>query len=248
MKKVAIVGCSDSKTLAPVGDPEFEIWGVNNLYHQGLARATRWFEIHSITELNGKWLRRGDPIFRGEVVTDYLRGLGEWAQKQTPATRVYMQRKNPLVPTSEEYPIADILKEFGGYFTNTISYEIALAIHEQFDEIHVYGVDMAVDTEYHWQRPSCEYMLGIAQGRGIKVYIPPQADLLKARFLYGFQEPEEFAWNKKLRSIEETMAQKRARVEAEHQKLTGVTRQLEGEIQQYLGAKGAIKEIKKIWG
>ena len=40
--------------------------------------------------------------------------------------------------------------------------------------------------EYAAQRPSCEYFLGIAVGRGIKVTIPTTSDLLAARGLYGF--------------------------------------------------------------
>jgi len=51
-------------------------------------------------------------------------------------------------------------------------------------------VDMAQDsvleTEYSYQRPSCEYLLGIAVGRGIEVKVSPQSDLLKADHLYGF--------------------------------------------------------------
>jgi hypothetical protein len=30
--KVCIVGCADSKNMAPFLDPEYEIWGVNNLF------------------------------------------------------------------------------------------------------------------------------------------------------------------------------------------------------------------------
>jgi len=56
--------------------------------------------------------------------------------------------------------------------------------------MHLYGVDMAQDsvleTEYSYQRPSCEYLLGIAVGRGIKVETAPGSDLLKADRLYGF--------------------------------------------------------------
>ena len=49
---------------------------------------------------------------------------------------------------------------------------IALAIYEDFDIIHVYGVDMAVCGEYEQQRPSCEFFCGIAKGKGIELYIP----------------------------------------------------------------------------
>ena len=59
-------------------------------------------------------------------------------------------------------------------------------------EIAIYGVDMAVgghdpNAEYSHQRPSCEYMIGVARGIGIKTYVPAKSDLLKVRQLYGFQ-------------------------------------------------------------
>ena len=200
-KKVAIVGCAESKMLAPFDDPEFEIWGVNNLYPH-IKRATRWFEIHNINHNGERFFRRGDRQFRGQEVDQYLSHLGEWAKEKN--CPVYMQKHWDIVPTSVEYPVQKMLKEFGTYFTNTISWELALAISEGFEEIHVYGVDMAVDSEYHHQRPSCEYFLGIAMGRGIKVHIPDQADLLKTRFLYGFQEPEELAWKRKTKSTKKT--------------------------------------------
>lgn len=238
MKKVAIVGCSDSKHLAPFDDTSFEIWGVNNLFPQ-LPRANRWFEIHHLSKEGDKFLRRGSLDFRGQKVSDYIRELGAWTKEKN--CRVYMQKIWEEIPTSTPYPLKEITSMFGNYFTNTVSYEIALAIAEGFEEIHVYGVDMAVDTEYHHQRPSCEYFLGLALGKGIKVHIPAEADLLKSRFLYGFQEPEIQAWNKKCMNISKSMAEKRA-------KLEGESRMKEAQINQYIGAQQAIKELNKIWG
>jgi hypothetical protein len=63
-----------------------------------------------------------------------------------------------------------------------------------FKEINLSGVDMAQDgivvqtAEYRAQRPSCEFFLGIASGRGIKVVLPPGSDLLIADHLYGFED------------------------------------------------------------
>lgn len=242
-KKVAIVGCSQSKTLAPFNDPDFEIWGVNNLYPH-LPRADRWFEIHHITK-EDNYLRRGDLKFRGQKVDEYLKQLGEWAQEKN--CPVYMQQKWDIIPTSVEYPIQKMVEVFGGYFTNSVSYQIALAIYEDYDEIHVYGVDMAVDTEYHHQRPSCEYFLGVAVGRGIKVNIPNEADLLKTRFLYGFQEPQKKAWDEKLKMMKQTMKEKKARITGEIDHFRKEIQFRENQIQQYLGAEHALIESNKIW-
>lgn len=244
-KKVAIVGCSQSKSLAPFDDPSFEIWGVNNLYPH-IPRANRWFEIHYLSQdANGKYLRREQPEFRGQPVEQYLTQLGEWAKSHN--CPVYMQKEWNLVPTAIQYPLQEILAAFGGYFTNTVSYMIALAIYEGFEEIHVYGVDMAVDTEYHHQRPSCEYFLGVAAGRGIKVHIPAEADLLKTRFLYGFQEPLKTSWDKKLILMKKTINEKEQRINndiANHMKQVEM---LKNQLQQFAGARHALQETDKIW-
>jgi len=70
------------------------------------------------------------------------------------------------------------------YLSSTIAYELALAIHEGFAEIHIYGVDLNTESEYAWQKPGVEYLIGVAVGRGIKVVIPDNCALLKAP-LYG---------------------------------------------------------------
>jgi len=82
------------------------------------------------------------------------------------------------------------------YYTNSISYLIALAMYElegveEDSAIGLWGVDMAqhgrhLKSEYAAQRPSCELFIGIGIGRGIKMVIPPECDLLKCKSMYGF--------------------------------------------------------------
>lgn len=235
--KVAIVGCADSNNQTPFDRAaEFEFWGVNNLHLTLPGPWTRWFEIHSITtDAAGRWLRRGAPDFRGQPVTKYLAGL------QALDIPVYMQGPCAAVPNAVIYPLDPIVGQFGRYFTNTISYMIALAIAEGFQEIQVLGVDMAVDTEYFWQRPSCEYFLGICQGRGIRFVLPDECDLLKTRFLYGFQEVEDTAFNKKVNAMLTAMHKRQAKAANQ---AANASKQHE----QYIGAIQATHEIKKIWG
>ena len=58
-------------------------------------------------------------------------------------------------------------------------------------EIGIFGIDLIVGTEYDWQKSCVEYMLGLANARGITVRIPPQAALLKQRWRYGYEtEPQ----------------------------------------------------------
>jgi hypothetical protein len=234
-EKVCIVGCSDSRSETPFDKKdEYEFWGVNNLYISMPGPWTRWFEIHQITNDGSKWLRRGKDKFRGQSVDQYLEQLGKLPFP------VYTQQVNPFMPNAVPYPFQDIIGQFGNYFTNTISWEIALAIKEGFKEIRVLGVDMAVDTEYFWQRPSCEYFLGIAAGMGIKIWMPDSCDLLKTRFMYGYEEAKELPFRAKIKAMRDGMKQ---RMEKAQQDAALANKQIE----QYVGAQSALNEIDKIW-
>lgn len=178
-EKVAIVGYAPtSRGKAPFTDPEFEIWGVNELYllipkdEEGAPRLDVLFEIHDY-----QWLTQK------ERNPNHLKWLQE--NQKIP---VFMVSHYDDIPMSFPYPKDEIVAEFGTYFTNSISWMIALAVKVGFKEIHIYGVDMATDTEYGGQRPSVEFFLGVAYGRGVKIFIPPQCDLLKCLHLYGFED------------------------------------------------------------
>jgi hypothetical protein len=241
--KVAIVGCADSKMAAPFSQPnEWEFWGVNNL-HLTMPKApwSRWFEIHNINFSNNTYFRRGKTDFRGQPVQQYLEGINALG------IPVYMQRPWTIVPNSVQFPFKPIIDKYGTYFTNTISWMMALAMIEGFKTIGVYGVDMAVSSplrhqnEYSHQRPSCEYFIGMARGMGIEVILPDNCDLLKTRYMYGLQEPQEHAFNKKLNDMLQSMEQRQTEADKKH-------KIAEQQIQQYIGARSAIQEIAKIWG
>lgn len=240
--KVAIVGCSDTKNLAPYNDPSWEIWAMNNAFH--VKPYSRWFEIHPIKKgPDGQFLRRKlirpgtfewSMEFRGQKMQDYIKSL---AALDCP---VYMQQHWEEIPKSIPYPVDQITGRFGRYFTNSVSYMIALAIEMGFREIGLYGVDMSTASEYGPQRPSCEFFIGICAGLGIKVTIPKQSDLLKTRFLYGFEEREQSEFEAKISSMMEAM-------EARKQKAAAQLEMAQKQVHQYVGAQEAVKEISRIW-
>lgn len=232
---VCIIGCSDSKTLAPVTDPNYEFWGVNNLFlTMPQVPWTRWFEIHEITHDGAHYLRRGKREFRGMTVDKY------WDKVKNLPCMTYVQKQWPDMKNGVLYPVKKITNIFGRYFTNTISWQIALALFMGFKKIDIYGVDMAVGSEYGHQRPSCEYFIGIATGLGVPVYLPPEADLLKTRFLYAFEEQKERDFTKKVRHAKEAMVARR--VQAMQQR-----DHLNRQVEQYIGAEVAMNEMEKIW-
>jgi len=186
-KKVAIVGYTAHQCLAPWLDDAWEIWGLNDLYevmpqyNEHLLKGdewerVQWFQVH-----------RNDHGMIPEGARDPKHG--EWLKNAK--CPVWMFEPLPEVPRAQRYPIEDVLKLFPrAYFNNTISWMIAKALLDGFEEIGIWGVDMALDgvhgqSEYAHQRPSVEYFVGWADGHGVQFYIPIESEICKCGFLYG---------------------------------------------------------------
>jgi hypothetical protein len=69
-----------------------------------------------------------------------------------------------------------------------IAADLDPAVMPKAPVIGVWGVDMATDTEYGAQRPSCEFFVGMALGAGFVVQIAPTSDLLSSGELYGVED------------------------------------------------------------
>jgi len=208
--KLVILGTANTMKDAPFEDDDFDVWTVSTAMTHGkdrVKRVSRIFELHC----DHKWKNRQNriPLMN---------------ERNVP---VYMQRHNEEIPKSVPYPIGTILNKYRDYMTNSISWMMALAIEEGYKELHFYGVHMVTTSEYADEMPSCEYFLGLAEGLGIKVYIPPAADMLKATKLYGY---EEYAPG------EERMRYRQKDLNAEMHQLEMQERQLHDVIQQYKGA------------
>ena len=166
MKSVAIVGFAvQTRDLANAEPPEVEVWGMN-VNHVFLKRWDRWFQLHPQSWHKGK----------------YGRDDAHLAFLRTCNVPLYMNDPMPDIPTATPFPYGAIAEDLGrDYLTSTGAHAIALAIHECYDEIKVYGINVATDLEYVEQRPCIEWLLGIAQGRGIKVTLPAYTMLLAGR-------------------------------------------------------------------
>jgi hypothetical protein len=102
---------------------------------------------------------------------------------------IMMQEVFKEAPASIRYPFEQMVTEFPrGYMTNTPSYMIALALMEGVTHLGVFGCHYDTGSEYGPQRGSMEYWLGVAEGRGVHVLIPPGCDLLnRPSLLYGYE-------------------------------------------------------------
>ena len=172
-KKVAIVGFAMSSAMAaPFDNPEYEVWGMNQLYRH-IPRADRWFEIHH------NW---HEHVVEG---TDHLGWL------QAFPGPIYNCTKIAEIPNSVPFPRADCAAAGTDYWTSSIAYMIALAIRDGFTTIDLYGIDLVVGEEYAHQKPCAEFWIGVAQGRGLTIGIHQNSALLKHQFAYGYDsEPK----------------------------------------------------------
>ena len=120
-KKVAIVGRGIGFEDAP---DHGEVWGVNHIILKKKS-VNRIFAMHS-----------------RQVIDSY---------GPTKATALYAKNnKIPFVtlevrediPTSEAYPLKEIIKTFRDYFSNSICYMIAYALYYGVESLDLYGVNM----------------------------------------------------------------------------------------------------------
>lgn len=153
--KVAIVGlASSTHDQAPWSNPEWEKWGLpwDDKYWPLMARH---FEMHDQRLLDGPHSQRKPG----------------YAERLAECERLY---------TQDNYPFEAVADSIGqAYWNSSIAYAMALAIHEGAREIAIFGVDMDGTDEYAYQRPNMEYLIGIARGLGINVYIPPESALCR---------------------------------------------------------------------
>ena len=225
--KVAIVGFTDHRVQALELDrSEWEIWGLNELHrYHSWELFDRWFEVH-----------KREDIEQDEQHIEAMAAMG---------IPVYMQRHHDDIPNSVAFPRERIMEALdSGYFTSSIAWEVAMALMMGFEEIHVYGVDMAQETEYAEQRNCLEFWLGYARGRGCKVHVPATSDLLKSIGQYGFgvegdlfttKLRERLAWLhnqdndrlKALRSLDSEYNEKRPQFQTRADQLQGAIREVE---------------------
>jgi len=186
-KKVAIIGSAQGWEAAPYDDPSWSIWGLSRMYHS-LPRWDVWFEIHPWDRLCERRDGQTPQVEQMRLRAEYQ----QWLQ-QDHGRPIFMKQHYPQVPNCVVYPLEQILEVFPGdpYFTNSVSYMIALALFQGVEQLAIYGVDMATKEEYTDQRSGVEYWVGLARGAGVDVLIPSISDLCKARVLYGmYDDPE----------------------------------------------------------
>ena len=173
-KRINIMGAAPGWEHTPFKNGE--VWAVNDTHRR--RDVDLMVDIHD----------RRNPKEEHDKIS-----LAELKERGTPAYTQYLMDGFPNV---KKYPIKEIKQEFDtDYFGSGIDYMIALAIYQGASEIHLYGIIMAKGSEYSHQKPSVEFWLGIAKGRGVKVRIHGYySAILKTKnfLMYGYQVPQDF--------------------------------------------------------
>lgn len=186
---VAIVGFGPTRNLAPWDDPTWEKWLCNRLPLQpGIGPWDRHFDPHHLA-----WTESHFAALQGkpELWTEYR----DWmAADHGPDKLLYIPDPQPWMPNSVRLPVEELVAHVGrSYFTSAIAWQIGMALLLGARQIGLWGIDFKTDTEYGFERPCAEWLLGIAQGRGVEVVLPHGAGILNNGFaepLYGVAENE----------------------------------------------------------
>lgn len=100
---------------------------------------------------------------------------------------VYMIQQYDEYPTSLRYPIEQAIEYVGqDYFMSSVAFMLVLAAMEGFEEVHLYGINLAIGDEYFYEKPNCEFIIGLLRGRGIRIHVPQASALLKQYRRYGY--------------------------------------------------------------
>lgn len=131
-------------------DPDAELWGMNMLF-TAAPWWTRWFELHV------DYLIDAPVLYQQFLARDHDRPI-------------YMLRREPTVPSSVAFPLADVVRDVSGaYFTSTRAYMLALAVYERFERIVCIGTGEKQPERSLRSTRNVAFWLGVAAGRGIEI-------------------------------------------------------------------------------
>ncbi len=173
-RKIAIVGTAPQWQLAPFDDPEWEIWGILGVVGCG-KRLTRIYELHDKEII----VPMADKHHSGKY-WEIVNSIGE-----NYITKDHYEQ----APNAQRFDFKSKLDKYGPYFASSASWLLADAIDCEPEAIAMYGINMASESEYAHQKPSCTYLLGYAKAKGIKIIIPSSSELLMVSHQYGYEKP-----------------------------------------------------------
>ena len=239
-RKIAIVGFTEHKKLAPYDDPETLIVGLNDLYLDMPPipdNRLAWFQVHPFETVAGH-PKPSATDFRSGPPHPRDPNHVAWLKDASTRLPVFVLEARPELPDALVLDQEAMFAYFGRhykdahgkpldmlkYFTNSISWMLGWAIMMlcpdpdgkpvEGAQIGLWGVDMMMGggpgSEYGYQRPSCEAFIAWAMAKGIDFCLPEESDLMKTAFQYGDREANTF--RTKLRSHRNEMSRRRGQI------------------------------------
>lgn len=188
--RVAMVGGGVRYPADVVGrfQAGWEVWGLNAIYPpwSSHVRWARRFNLHLWDHLVRDWAAG----LRSEIDHAKLRAevplyvLDAWRPGSIPNEKIFPGKELARMP-------------FGSYHAGSFDWMVAYAIYLGAKEISIHGVNLALDSvreEPISARACLELWLGFAAGRGIKVHVSEDCDILRQYHLvrsgtiYGYDD------------------------------------------------------------
>jgi hypothetical protein len=177
-KSVSIVAmgrsCSDYLQVAGknVGPKTDEVWAINAM---------------------GNVIRH-DRVILMDDIDALIERINGYEFLKTHDKPIITSTKTKTAPTSQEYPLEEVINMLGmPYLNTTVSFAFALAMYEGFDTIHLYGCDYTYEDMHMGEkgRGNLEYLIGLATASGISVGVAASSTLMdknvpKDRKIYGY--------------------------------------------------------------
>ena len=174
-RKIAILGGAHTIRYAPFDDWTWELWSHASSRDRCRRAPDVLFDLHPPDLWRNPRKKNWDPGYYAWIKRNHI--------------PIYMQDRYKDVPASMKYPFAQMITEFPrGYMTNQSAYMVALALMQGATQISVFGCHYATESEYGAQRGSMEYWIGVCDGRGVQLNVPPGCDLCnRPHLLYGYE-------------------------------------------------------------
>ena len=183
MKSVILFGMGATRTQCPF---DTETWGLNTshiIIYNMQGRLDKLFFCHALYDyptLYGRTGARFNPLIWNWHLIDGLAKMG---------VDVISLHKIKGVQ-ARLYPLKRIIRKFGSdFFTDTVCYMLAYAIDKGYEEIKMYGIDMADKQEFAWEKGGIEYWIGFARAKGIKVQIAAGSNVCRTKTGRPFGTP-----------------------------------------------------------
>lgn len=189
--KIAILGTTPSRFMAPIDDPEWQIWTIGpggKDAHKDIRPPYGWdmlFEIHRtwpedfaeyLNDLSNVKLpqRVVTLVPMKEAIKDWAAGHGkdpEWLDK----TITGDWQANVVMNREELF--GKFLRKM--WFSSSISYCLAMAMAMNPEQIALFGIDLESGEEYISQFMGAAHLIDVARDRGIPISMPKGCGLLR---------------------------------------------------------------------